>query len=178
MSKAKQLSYDMEEPAFLRRLRANPNYSSDQNRVIAPRNKKQKLDDDEDAPTYVLEDGASVTHTDFKALQEAAEKEAKEKEEAEGKEEEKKDDEVPKNLPKEKEAGIGGRKRKGGIVVGRDEDDEEIEEKVGEARKKAEALLGERSKVQKGEEKEKVKPKLKAKGKKKKDAVKLSFGDD
>lgn len=167
----------MEEPAFLRRLRSNPSYGSDQARVIAPRNKKVKIDDDEDEPTYVF-DGDALSAADFKALQAETEAAKGDKEKEGGNEEEKKvEEEEVKVLPKEKEAGIGGRKRKGGVVVGRDED-EELEDKVGEARKKAEELLGEGSKVKKGEEKEKVKPKLKAKGKKKKDAVKLNFGDD
>ena len=59
----------MEEPAFLRRLRQGQSGGEQQQRYIAPRNKKRPTDDDEDAPTYVLEGGNdTITVEEFKAL--------------------------------------------------------------------------------------------------------------
>lgn len=59
----------MEEPAFLRRLRQEHSGGDQQNRYIAPRNRKTKVDDDEDAPTYVLEGGNdTITVEEFKAM--------------------------------------------------------------------------------------------------------------
>ena len=57
----------MEEPAFLRRLRQGQSGGEQQQRYIAPRNKKRPTSDDEDAPAYVLE-GDTITVEEFKAL--------------------------------------------------------------------------------------------------------------
>lgn len=59
----------MEEPAFLRRLRQGQSGGEQQQRYIAPRNKKRPTDEDEYAPTYVLEGGdETITVEEFKAL--------------------------------------------------------------------------------------------------------------
>lgn len=59
----------MEEPVFLRRLRQGQSGGEQQQRYIALRNKKRPIDDDEDAPTYVLDGGNdTITVEEFKAL--------------------------------------------------------------------------------------------------------------
>lgn len=59
----------MEEPAFLRRLRQGQSGMEQQQRYIAPRNKKSSTGDDEDAPTYVLEGGnETISVEEFKAM--------------------------------------------------------------------------------------------------------------
>ncbi|KAF8465257.1 hypothetical protein BDZ91DRAFT_849330 [Kalaharituber pfeilii] len=65
---SKKLSYAMEEPAFLRRLRQGQS-GVEQQRYIAPRNKKRPIEDEEDEPTYVLEGGNdTISAQEFKAL--------------------------------------------------------------------------------------------------------------
>lgn len=64
----------MEEPAFLRRLRQGHSGFDQQQREIAPRNKKRPKEDDEDAPAYVMEDGAEITAEEYKTLAAGGEK--------------------------------------------------------------------------------------------------------
>ncbi|KAF2658616.1 hypothetical protein K491DRAFT_652523 [Lophiostoma macrostomum CBS 122681] len=68
--KAKDLTYDAKEPTFLRRLRGEVtgDDSARHERPI-PRNKRLKQDDEEDAPTYVLEESnQSLTKAEYEAL--------------------------------------------------------------------------------------------------------------
>ncbi|TGZ84025.1 hypothetical protein EX30DRAFT_346722 [Ascodesmis nigricans] len=69
MSNAKKLQYDMEEPAFLQRMRAAAAGAGRQERYIAPRNRKTRVDDEEDEPQYVLEDGTQVTKAQLDAME-------------------------------------------------------------------------------------------------------------
>lgn len=69
-NKLKNLTYEAEQPAFLRRLRGEltGDDPSRQDRPV-PRNKKLQTDEDEDAPTYVLEDtNQSLTKAEYDAL--------------------------------------------------------------------------------------------------------------
>ncbi|CUS07363.1 unnamed protein product [Tuber aestivum] len=71
MSKGpRSLTYEMEEPAFLRRLRQQHSGTGGPERYIAPRNKKRPTDEDEDAPTYVLDEGSGETlsRKEFEAM--------------------------------------------------------------------------------------------------------------
>jgi len=69
MSNSKKISYDMEEPAFLRRMRQQAAGGGRQERYIAPRNKKTAVDDDDDAPAYVLEGGRdTISRAEFEAM--------------------------------------------------------------------------------------------------------------
>lgn len=122
-----------------------------------PRNKGQKKDDDDDAPTYVLEDtNQSLTKAEYEAL--VAGKDAEEaneqKDESECKpkpsDNESKD---PKQQSKDNIAEVGKatKKRKAVKVIGGDEGEDEV---------------GEKTKTKPAK-----KPKKKAK------PVKLSFGD-
>jgi len=71
MSKAKKLEYEANEPAFLRRLRAqNAGYGEDgrHERQIA-RPKRAKQDDEEDAPAYVVHDSnETLSKEDYEAM--------------------------------------------------------------------------------------------------------------
>lgn len=60
----------MEEPAFLRRLRQQHAGGGGPDRYIAPRNRKTAVDDDEDAPAYVLEgaENETISREEFKAM--------------------------------------------------------------------------------------------------------------
>lgn len=155
----------MEEPAFLRRLRQQHAGGGGPDRYIAPRNRKTAVDDDEDAPAYVLEgaENETISREEFKAM--TSEKEAVEvKEDIEDsrKSQEFKGDggsEVA--LPTEEhpgrvkrinvtDIGVKGKRRKAAKVGGDDEAGEEEKETKGKR-------LG---------------------GKPRKREVKLSFGDD
>lgn len=59
----------MEEPAFLRRMRAAASGAGHQERYIAPRNRKTRVDDEEDEPQYVLEDGSIMTKAEFESME-------------------------------------------------------------------------------------------------------------
>jgi hypothetical protein len=68
--KAKDLAYEAGEPAFLRRLRGQiaGDVSVRHDAPIA-RNKRMKQDDEDDAPTYVLEDGnESLSKAEYEAM--------------------------------------------------------------------------------------------------------------
>jgi len=150
----------MEEPAFLRRLREGQSGGEQQQRYIAPRNRKRPIDDDEDAPTYVLEGGNdTITVEEFKALkpddgrEDAGKDDMLEKEAAA-------DEGSPEKLldTKEKilEAGRKLNKRKAVRIIGADEGDDitgQDDEKLDRKNRTGE----------------------KAKGRQK---VKLSFGED
>lgn len=156
----------MEEPAFLRRLRQQHASGGGPDRYVAPRNRKTAVDDDEDAPTYVLEgaENETISREEFKAM--ASEKEAVEvKEDIEAdsrKSEELKGDggsEVA--LPTEERPGRV--KRINVTDIG-----------VKGKRRKAAKFGGD---AEAGEEEEKTRGK-KLGGKLRKREVKLSFGDD
>ncbi|KAJ4351160.1 uncharacterized protein N0V89_006499 [Didymosphaeria variabile] len=69
--KAKDLHYDDTQPAFLRRMRGElAGDGSGRHEQPIPRNKRLKKDDDEDdAPTYVLEDtNQSMTKAEYEAM--------------------------------------------------------------------------------------------------------------
>ncbi|KAI5812614.1 hypothetical protein BZA77DRAFT_136825 [Pyronema omphalodes] len=172
MSNAKKLSYEMEEPAFLRRMRAAASGQGQPERYIAPRNRKVAVEDGEDAPAYVMEDGSSITREEFQKLggkgdddEEDAEKKAEDKKEGEAVEEGiKKDGEGEKVEDKVEgeetkitvvEAGIK-KKRKAAKIVGADDESED---------EKTKKLENAPAKDAKG----KPKPKRR---------VKLSFGED
>lgn len=175
--KAKNLEYKPEEPAFLRRLRAQNGGFDDRHERPVPRAKRAKLENDEDdAPAYVVEgSGESLTKEEYEALV------VKEKGE------ERKDRDVTKgesvgaagtlrsSEPKASgalfgdseegrkaravaEAGLGAKKRKVAKVVG-EEDEANTKDLVGNGDEQTSAV---------------VKKKLKKKGK----PIKLSFGDD
>lgn len=61
---------EMEEPVFLRRLRQQHAGGGGPDRYIAPRNRKTAVDDDEDAPAYVLEgaENETISREEFKAM--------------------------------------------------------------------------------------------------------------
>ncbi|KAF2199555.1 hypothetical protein GQ43DRAFT_112389 [Delitschia confertaspora ATCC 74209] len=69
--KAKDLSYDSTQPAFLQRLRGQiaGTGDSDRHNQIIPRPKRLQKDEEDDAPTYVLEDtNQSLSKEEYEAL--------------------------------------------------------------------------------------------------------------
>lgn len=138
--KAKDLSYDHEnEPAFLRRLRAQNSGFDDRHERATPRPKRIRTDDEDDAPTYVDENGSeTLTKSEYEALvagdkrdtgKDADDKAAKDAElvrgETQGDDPELKasgalPDSGPDDERKQRvaEAGVGSKKRKVAKVVG------------------------------------------------------------
>lgn len=161
---------EMEEPAFLRRLRRQHAGNGGPDRYVAPRNRKTAVDEDEDAPAYVLEgaENETISREEFKAMAsgkgevENGEKgetntgKAGEKIEGDGEAETApsgKDDLERTRKENVTDIGVKGKKRKAAKIGG----DDEAEEKGEEIRDK------------------KGKPKA---GKKSKKPVKLSFDED
>lgn len=117
-----------------------------------------KDDDEDDAPTYVLEEtNQSLSKEEYDAL--VSGKDGKEEKEPNAEETEQKADRGVDSKPKDKIAGVGthAKKRKAAKIVGGDQDDGE-----NEAERNNEKSVAKTAK----------KPKKKAK------AVKLTFGDE
>jgi hypothetical protein len=148
------------EPAFLRRLRGEvAGDGSGRHERPDPRKKGVKKDDDDDAPTYVLEDtNQSLTKAEYEALVsgDKAKETGTPEDQTEG------DSKVASSGPKDSnalpvkdkiaEVGNSLKKRKVAKIIGGDEDDKEPRKNI--------------------EGKSAKKPKKKAK------PVKLSFGDE
>lgn len=168
--KSKDLSYSQNEPAFLRRIRGEIRASVDDpdrqiNPVARPTiSKRLKKDEEDDAPTYVLEEtNQHLSKEEYEAMlkgEEAAAKDAAEQKT------EVQSDSAPNTSEhaavhsansKQRVAEIGGlpKKRKAAKIVGQD-DDEAIDTSTTPGNKDAK------------------KPPKKKKAK----AIKLSFGDD
>ncbi|PSN65838.1 hypothetical protein BS50DRAFT_677181 [Corynespora cassiicola Philippines] len=153
--KAKDLSYDDTQPAFLRRLRGElAGDGSGRHERPIPRNKRMKQDDEDDAPTYVLEESnESMSKEEYEALMAGKDpKEADSSKAGAG-------DKAPGPEPKKDniaEAGKTSKKRKVAKVIG-DEQEHDKSEKP---------------------EKSDAAPKVIKKAKKKAKPVKLSFGDE
>lgn len=109
------------QPAFLQRLRGQ--LAGDESARRDPavtRNKKLVRDDEDDAPTYVLEDtNESLTKAEYEAL--VAGKDTTPDEESKASETK---DQEPETQPKDKivEVGKGSKKRKAAKVIGGDEE--------------------------------------------------------
>ncbi|KAF1345954.1 hypothetical protein BDV97DRAFT_337102 [Delphinella strobiligena] len=161
--KSKDLSFNKQEPAFLRRMReANSGLGDRHERPIArPQRLRDPNADEEDAPTYVDEEGGTLSKAEYDAM-------VKDSEQKDS------DNDITKS-PKASGAikdevtrkqqvvdvGASSKKRKAAVVVGGEEDDE--------------------GKVEKGtaEGGEAKRPKAGVKkAKKKGKPIKLSFGDD
>ncbi|USP78230.1 uncharacterized protein yc1106_05504 [Curvularia clavata] len=160
--KAKDLQFDSSQPAFLQRLRGQLQ-SGDTARHEHPiaRNKRMAKDDDEDdAPTYVLEEtNQSLSKEEYDAL--VSGKDGKGETEPVIEESEQKADREVDLKPKDKiaEVGTNAKKRKAAKIIGGDQDDGTGEN---EAERNNEKPATKTAK----------KPKKKAK------AVKLTFGDE
>jgi len=155
----------MEEPAFLRRLRQQHSGGGGPERYIAPRNKKRPTDEDDDAPTYVLDEGSGETLSkeEFDAMNNREIVEGRDGEEGVGivKISEEKPAAEKVNIT---EIGGKGKRRKVAKIIGDGDEDDAVEKDGG---------------GDKGNEKEGTIKKRKGKaGGKAKKAVKLSFGDD
>ena len=130
----------MKEPAFLARLRASAASTERQpDRYIAPRNRKTAVEDGDDTPQYVLEDGSVIGKEEFARLERGEERGSKEKEEEEGDSagsmKKGGEEEVP---AVSSVTDVGGkRKRKAAKIVGGDgEDDDPAKDKPREEGKK------------------------------------------
>jgi hypothetical protein len=120
---SKNLQYEKNEPAFLRKLRGE--HGSDRNNFQAARPKRNRLaNDDDDGPTMVDEEGASVSKEDYEAMFDGKGSAAKSNEavieDAKG-EESAKDGEKTQEPPAEKQKVVevgAARKRKQVKVIG------------------------------------------------------------
>ncbi|KAF2418500.1 hypothetical protein EJ08DRAFT_53628 [Tothia fuscella] len=165
--KSKNLEYDDRQPAFLRRLRGEISGSTDDpdrqvNPVARPKGASRLKKDEDDGPTYVMEDTQeSLSKAEYEALL-IGRKEPKVTDRVESNEdggEGLAEDES--TQPKQKVAAVGGlgKKRKAAKIVG-DETEEGLEKAQFDNAKPAEP------------DKKRLPKKKKTK------AVKLSFGDD
>ncbi|CAI6332764.1 unnamed protein product [Periconia digitata] len=151
--KAKDLQWDDTQPAFLQRMRAQlaGDGSGRHDRPVA-RNRKEKVDDEDDAPTYVMEDtNDSMTKAEYEAM--VARKEAEEEESAKDVGETKITAPAAAKKDNIAEVGKASKKRKAVKVIGNEGEEDANDSKD----------LG-----------KKVTKKAKKKGK----PIKLSFGDD
>ncbi|KAF2689231.1 hypothetical protein K458DRAFT_291050 [Lentithecium fluviatile CBS 122367] len=151
--KSKDLSYDDTQPAFLRRLRGElAGDGSGRHENPIPRSKRLKKEDDEDdAPTYVLEDtNQSMTKAEYEAM--VADKDAENDAAADGGEKSKETATSTHAKDTIAEVGKPTKKRKAAKVIAEEKEEDEKDSKVSE---------------------KKVVKKAKKKGK----PVKLSFDD-
>ncbi|KAL1647623.1 hypothetical protein SLS61_007253 [Didymella pomorum] len=156
--KAKDLHFDNSQPAFLQRLRGQmQGEDSARHERQIPRNKRLKQDDEDDAPTYVLEDtNQSMTKEEYEEFV------GKKKTEEDGDIEQKDSanqptkDDIAKPKDKITEVGTNSRKRKAAKIISDEPEDDKNEPKE----------------VRKANSKAVKKPKKKVK------AVKLTFGDE
>jgi hypothetical protein len=144
---------DDSQPAFLRRLRGElAGDGSGRHEQPIPRNKRLKQDEEDDAPTYVLEDtNQSLTKAEYEAMV-AGKGDSEDPVEAQAS---KAGDAATKPQSKDNIAEVGKttKKRKAAKVIGDEQDEGSQDSKVPEK-------------------------KVLKKGKKKSKPVKLSFGDD
>ncbi|KZM20880.1 hypothetical protein ST47_g7981 [Ascochyta rabiei] len=155
--KAKDLHFDNSQPAFLQRLRGQmQGEDSARHERPIPRNKRMKPDDEDDAPTYVLEDtNQSMTKEEYEAF--VAKKESKGDDEPGNESDDKEQSKVgAKSKDKITEVGANAKKRKAAKIIsdGQEESTDGLED------------------VKKSDTRTLKKPKKKAK------AVKLTFGDE
>jgi hypothetical protein len=170
MSKSKGLEFDRTQPAFLRRLRGEINGQVDDpdrhvNPVARPKRPKRLDADEDEGPTYVLEDtNATLTKEEYEALVKEGAKESNNNEPAnESGKHEAINGERPKST--QKVAAIGAaKKRKTAKVIGAEEDEKDVKD----------TPLG---KVY-SESSEQPKHTEKKPPKKKKAKVNINFGDD
>ncbi|CAO2651942.1 Nn.00g002250.m01.CDS01 [Neocucurbitaria sp. VM-36] len=159
--RAKDLHFDSSQPAFLQRLRGQlAGGDTARHEQPVPRNKRMKQDDEDDAPTYVLEEtNQSLTKEEYDALVSGKDNEEGEHATKDGptKEQDVNSDAKPKEKDKIAEVGANAKKRKVAKIIS--DEPEQSQDKEGKGIKK------EDSKVVK-------KPKKKTK------AVKLTFGDE
>ena len=119
---SKNLQYDKNEPAFLRKLRGE--YGNDRQTFQAARPKRNRLaNDEDDGPTMVDEAGASVSKEDYEAMinGKSDESESKGVEPETVQADSSKDGEASQGTPKAKQKVVdvgAGRKRKQAKVIG------------------------------------------------------------
>ncbi|KAF3009767.1 hypothetical protein E8E13_009661 [Curvularia kusanoi] len=156
--KAKDLHFDNSQPAFLQRLRGQmQGEDSARHERPIPRNKRMKQDDEDDAPTYVLEEtNQSMTKEEYEAF--VAKKDPKEDAASEQDDTSKDSEKTIEARSKDKitEVGANAKKRKAAKIIGEEQQDGKDEPKDGKN----------------SDIKTVKKPKKKAK------AVKLTFGDE
>ena len=149
---------DNSQPAFLQRLRGQmQGEDSARHERPTPRNKRMKQDDEDDAPTYVLEEtNQSMTKEEYEAFVAKKDPENDKSPEQENATKESSNDGEMKSKDKITEVGANAKKRKAAKVIGDEHEDSRDEPKDA---KKANITSVK-------------KPKKKAK------AVKLTFGDE
>lgn len=158
--KAKDLQYERQEPAFLRRLKAGITGADDDpdrqiNPLPLPKKPKRLENDEDDGPTYVVEDSnETLTKEEYEELVKKSKDDGDgEKPATPGKSDTaevaaRKDDS---NRPKQPsvQAGAVSKKRKAVKVIGDDE--------AGEHEEPSQAAISKKSVIAKGKKKPKVK---------------------
>ena len=147
---------DNSQPAFLQRLRGQmQGEDSARHERPIPRNKRMKQDDEDDAPTYVLEDtNQSMTKEEYEDFVKGKDSKDDDKNEVTTEESTKNSESKPKD--KITEVGANAKKRKAAKVIGDEQEDSKDELKD----------------AKKTDAKTVKKPKKKTK------AVKLTFGEE
>ena len=137
---AKNLQYDKNEPAFLRKLRGE--YGSDRQTFQAARPKRNRLvNDEDDGPTMVDEAGASVSKEDYEAMingkGDGSESKETKPENVQADSVKAGEDSQEAPMEKQKVVDVGaGRKRKQVKVIGEQNEGSDVtEEKKGESAK-------------------------------------------
>ncbi|KAF2628472.1 hypothetical protein BU25DRAFT_36789 [Macroventuria anomochaeta] len=156
--KAKDLHFDNSQPAFLQRLRGQmQGEDSARHERPIPRNKRMKQDDEDDAPTYVLEDtNQSMTKEEYEAFVTKKDSNEDGKTEQEDVTRMSTKDAETKSKDRITEIGANAKKRKAAKIISDEQQDDKDQSKNGE----------------KANVKTVKKPKKKAK------VVKLTFGDE
>jgi hypothetical protein len=150
---------DNEQPAFLRRLRGElTSGDTARHEQPIPRNKRLKKDDEDDAPTYVLEDTKeSLTKEEYEALVSGKDPKAEDEATVGDKSTEVAQEPDPKQKDKIAEVGAATKKRKAVKIVNEEHDDGSVESNPNPKQKGSQATKKPRKKVK---------------------AVKLNFGDE
>ncbi|KAF4551148.1 Hypothetical protein D9617_14g076040 [Elsinoe fawcettii] len=168
-TKIKGLEYQAEQPAFLQRMRQGVPGAGEKHERPLPRPKRAKVDDDEDAPAYVMEDtNESVSKDDFEKLVKGGDG----------------DEDVataPTNGDEDREASADNPIMSGALPEAGNKDAEgqsrhkPNEASLGQKKRKAATVVGQDDDDQNVEAEDAPKPK---KSKKKGKPIKLSFDDD
>jgi hypothetical protein len=133
---SKNLQYDKNEPAFLRKLRGE--YGNDRQTYQAARPKRNRqANDEDDGPTMVDEAGASVSKEDYEAMINGKndESESKEVKPETIQADKPKDDEASQETPIEKQKVVdvgAGKKRKQVKVIGEQNEGSDATEEMKE----------------------------------------------
>ena len=130
MSKSKGLEFDRTQPAFLQRLRGQiSGQTGDPDRSIDAANRpkipKRLEAGEDDGPTYVMEDGSTLTKDEFAAMEKGEEK-SKDESHTDHEGAPKSDQIAESNKQKAGTIGLAKKRKAMKVIGGRESDDENI----------------------------------------------------